>query len=82
MENELKKLIIEILNLEDISITDIDSNMSLFNDGLNLDSIDALELGVAIRKKYNINIDTEKDDVVKIFSSVATLADYIQITQK
>lgn len=82
MENELKELIIEVLNLEDISITDIDSDMPLFNDGLNLDSIDALELGVAIRKKYNINIDTEKDDVVKIFSSVTTLADYIQITRK
>jgi acyl carrier protein len=82
MENELKELIIEVLNLEDISITDIDSDMPLFNDGLNLDSIDALELGVAIRKKYNINIDTEKDDVVKIFSSVTTLADYIQTTRK
>ncbi len=82
MENELKELIIEVLNLEDISITDIDSNMPLFNDGLNLDSIDALELGVAIRKKYNINIDTEKDDVVKIFSSVTSLADYIQTSRK
>jgi acyl carrier protein len=43
-----------------------------------LDSIDALELGLAIRKKYNVKIDAEKEDVVRIFSSVASLAEYIQ----
>ncbi|PPD47364.1 MAG: acyl carrier protein [Methylobacter sp.] len=78
MENELKQLIIDALDLEDISIADIDSQAPLFNDGLGLDSIDALELGLAIRKKYNVKIDAEKEDVVKIFSSVATLAAYIQ----
>jgi len=78
MENELKQLIIDALDLEDISIADIDSQSPLFNDGLGLDSIDALELGLAIRKKYNVKIDAEKEDVVKIFSSVATLAAYIQ----
>jgi len=78
MENELKQLIIDALDLEDISIADIDSQTPLFNDGLGLDSIDALELGLAIRKKYNVKIDAEKEDVVKIFSSVATLAAYIQ----
>jgi acyl carrier protein len=78
MENELKQLIIDTLDLEDISVADIDSHAPLFNDGLGLDSIDALELGLAIRKKYNIKIDAEKEDVVKIFASVSTLADYIQ----
>jgi len=78
MENELKQLIIDALDLEDISIAEIDSQAPLFNDGLGLDSIDALELGLAIRKKYNVKIDAEKEDVVKIFSSVATLAAYIQ----
>jgi len=77
MENELKQLIIDALDLEDISVTDIDSHAPLFNEGLGLDSIDALELGLAIRKKYNVKIDAEKEDVVKIFSSVSTLADYI-----
>jgi acyl carrier protein len=81
MENELKQLIIDALDLEDISIADIDSQAPLFNDGLGLDSIDALELGLAIRKKYNVKIDAEKEDVVKIFSSVATLAAYIQAEQ-
>jgi acyl carrier protein len=78
MENELKQLIIDTLDLEDISVADIDSDAPLFNDGLGLDSIDALELGLAIRKKYDVKIDAEKEDVVKIFSSVATLAAYIQ----
>lgn len=50
MENELKQLIIDALALEDISINDIDSHAPLFNEGLGLDSIDALELGLAIRK--------------------------------
>jgi len=78
MENELKQLIIDTLDLEDISVDDIDNHAPLFNDGLGLDSIDALELGLAIRKKYNVKIDAEKEDVVKIFASVSALADYIQ----
>ncbi|TAN67910.1 MAG: acyl carrier protein [Methylobacter sp.] len=78
MENELKQLIIDTLDLEDISVSDIDSHAALFNDGLGLDSIDALELGLAIRKKYNVKIDVEKEDVVKIFFSVSTLAEYMQ----
>ncbi|MCX7096953.1 MAG: phosphopantetheine-binding protein [Methylococcales bacterium] len=78
LENELKQLIIDSLDLEDIGVADIDSQEALFNEGLGLDSIDALELGLAIRKKYNVRIDAEKDDVVKIFASVATLASYIE----
>ncbi|MGD0961750.1 MAG: phosphopantetheine-binding protein [Methylomonas sp.] len=78
LETELKRLIIDALALEDIDIEDIDSQAQLFNDGLGLDSIDALELGLAIRKKYNIKIDTEKDDVVKIFASVSALAQFIE----
>ena len=78
MENELKQLIIETLDLEDIGIDDIDSEAALFNDGLGLDSIDALELGLAIRKKYNVKINAEKEDVALIFASVSALAHYIE----
>lgn len=78
MENELKQLIIDTLDLEDIGIDDIDNNAALFNEGLGLDSIDALELGLAIRKKYCVKINAEKEDVAKIFASVSTLANYIQ----
>ena len=82
LENELKQLIIDSLDLEDLSIDEIDSQETLFNEGLGLDSIDALELGLAIRKKYDVRIDAEKDDVVEIFKSVSTLADYIESEQK
>ena len=78
LENDLKQLIIESLDLEDISANEIDSHEALFNEGLGLDSIDALELGLAIRKKYNVRIDAEKVDVVKIFASVAALAEFIE----
>ncbi|MGR9086632.1 MAG: phosphopantetheine-binding protein, partial [Gammaproteobacteria bacterium] len=63
---------------EDIRVEDIDSHDALFNEGLGLDSIDALELGLAIRKKYNVKIDAEKEDVAKIFASVASLANYLK----
>jgi len=82
LENELKKLIIESLDLEDVGVGDIDSQEPLFNEGLGLDSIDALELGLAIRKKYNVRIDAEKDDVEKIFASVAALAEFIESEQR
>lgn len=50
LHNEIKLLIIEALNLEDISVDDIETDAPLFGDGLGLDSIDALELGLAIKK--------------------------------
>lgn len=78
METEIKQLIIDTLALEDVDVADIDSNAALFNDGLGLDSIDALELGLAIRKTYQVKIDAERDDVIKIFASVAALAEYIE----
>jgi acyl carrier protein len=78
LETEIKKLIVDTLALDDVEFEDIDSHAPLFNEGLGLDSIDALELGLAIRKKYNIKIDSEKDDVVKIFSSVNALSDFIK----
>ncbi|MDT4288857.1 phosphopantetheine-binding protein [Methylomonas sp. MO1] len=78
METEIKHLIIDTLALEDVDVADIDSHAALFNDGLGLDSIDALELGLAIRKTYQVKIDAERDDVVKIFGSVAALAQFIE----
>ncbi|MGI2881635.1 phosphopantetheine-binding protein [Vibrio furnissii] len=77
LHNETKQLIIDALNLEDISIDDIDTEAPLFGDGLGLDSIDALELGLAIKKKYNIVIDADDTNTRQHFSSVANLAQYI-----
>ncbi len=81
MKNELKQLIIDCLDLEDLTVEDINSEEALFNEGLGLDSIDALELGLVIRKRYDVRIDQDKDDVVNIFSSVATLAKFIESEQ-
>ena len=77
LEEELKALIIESLNLEELSIDDINSNDTLFGEGLGLDSIDALELGLAIYKKYNVKFNSE-DNSKAHFASVAVLAKYIQ----
>ncbi len=76
-EQAIKKLIIEVLNLEDTSPDDIDSAAPLFGDGLGLDSIDALELGVAIRRQYNVNLDVDSEEVREYFASVANLARFV-----
>ncbi len=71
LHTELKTLIIDVLNLEDITVEDIDTDAPLFNDGLGLDSIDALELGLAIKKTYNIVIDA--DDTITVNTSHQSL---------
>ena len=74
---EIKQLIIDSLNLEDLSVDDIETEAPLFVDGLGLDSIDALELGMAIKQKYGITLSSNKEEMKKCFDSVKTLADYI-----
>ncbi|WP_258808270.1 phosphopantetheine-binding protein [Pseudidiomarina sp. CB1] len=77
---ELKTLIIEALDLEDITVADIKDSAPLFsddNDGLDLDSIDALELGLAIKKKFDVKLDANSEDTKKHFYSVDTLADFV-----
>lgn len=79
LELEIKKLIVEALKLEDLSPEDIASDEALFGDsGLGLDSIDALELGVAIRKAFGIKIDTVTDEVKVHFANVRNLAAFIR----
>jgi acyl carrier protein len=78
LEIELKKLIVDALKLEDIAWDEVDSAAPLFGDGLGLDSIDALELGVAIRQKYGIKIETVNDEIRAHFFSVRSLAAFIE----
>ncbi len=78
IENELKELIIKSLELEDITVDDIEDEAPLFIDGLGLDSIDALELGMALKKKYNLQMSSNKEENKKYFYSVKTLADYVR----
>ena len=78
LEAELKQLIIDSLDLEDIRPEDIDSAAPLFVDGLGLDSIDALELGLHIQKKYNIKLDANAEDTKQHFASVNALKALIE----
>jgi acyl carrier protein len=77
LNHELKQLIIDSLNLEDITPDDIIDDQPLFGEGLGLDSIDALELGVAIKKKYNITIDAEDKNTREYFASIDNLAKFV-----
>lgn len=75
---ELKRLIVDALHLDDVSPGDIGDDMQLFGeDGLGLDSIDALELGVALHKKYRLKLDRDDQRIREHFQSVRTLADLI-----
>ncbi|MBS6603653.1 MAG: acyl carrier protein [Brachyspira sp.] len=78
LEDEIKELIIKALELEDIAPSDIKDEDALFIDGLGLDSIDALELGMALKKKYNLTLSSDKEENSKHFYSVKTLADFIR----
>ncbi len=77
LKKEIKELIIKSLDLEDITVDDIKDDEPLFNDGLCLDSIDALEIGMALQKKYKLSMDSDKEQNSKYFYSVNTLADYV-----
>ena len=77
-ERALAELLVESLNLEDIDPAGIDPEAPLFNTGLGLDSIDALELSLAISKKYGLQLRSDNEDNRKIFASLRALSDYVQ----
>ena len=78
LEDEIKDLIIKSLDLEDITIDDIKDEEALFGEGLGLDSIDALELGMALKRNFNLVLSANKEENVKHFYSVNTLAELIR----
>lgn len=78
---QLKKQIIEVLNLEDMTVTDIETEAPLFGEGLGLDSIDALELIVLLEREYGIKL-TNPAEGKEIFKSVATIAEYVSRNRK
>lgn len=81
LHDEIKQLIIDVLNLEEITPDDIETDAPLFGDGLGLDSIDALELGLAIKNRYGIVLSAESEDTKQVFYSVKTLADFVSSQQ-
>jgi acyl carrier protein len=77
IEAELKILIVEVLMLEDVKPSDIDSEAAIFGAGLGLDSIDALELALAIGKRYGVKIKSDDERNREIFASVRNLAAFV-----
>jgi len=77
LDLEIKNLIISTLNLEGVSPDDIDTDAPLFGNGLGLDSIDALELGLAVKNQYGVVLSAESEEMRKHFYSVATLTAFI-----
>ena len=77
LRENLKKLIVERLNLIDITPEDIGDDLPLFKTGLGLDSIDALELTLQVEKEYGVKV-ANSEQALKAFQSVATLAEFIE----
>ena len=79
---EIQQLIVDALELEDVQPEDIRPDMPLFSeDGLGLDSIDAMELGVALKRRYQVTLNQETQDVDKHFANVAALARFVANNQ-
>lgn len=76
LSTEIKQLIIDTLNLEGMTPEEIDAEAPLFGDGLGLDSIDALELGLALKNRYGVVLSAESQDMRQHFYSVETLAKF------
>lgn len=76
-EEQVASLIVESLNLEDVNPEEIDPEAPLFGDGLGLDSIDGLEIALALSKKYGVKLRADDPDNVKIFASLRSLAAYV-----
>lgn len=77
LESEIKDLIISALALEDLTPDDIDSAEPLFVKGLGLDSIDALELGLALQRRYGVSVSADSEETRSYFSSVQALAAFV-----
>lgn len=82
LEKEVAQIIIDSLGLEDLTAEEINPEEPLFNDGLGLDSIDALELSVSLSKAYGIELRNNEANNKEIFSSLRSLTQYIDQNTK
>lgn len=78
LEREIGMMIVDTLNLEDVSVDDIDVSAPLFGEGLGLDSIDALELALTLSQKYGVQIQSGQQQNRQIFGSLAALANFVE----
>jgi acyl carrier protein len=77
LEQEIRELILASVDVEGLSAEDLAPGAGLFADGIGLDSIDALEIGAALRKKYHVKFRANADENRGFFKSIATLADFV-----
>ena len=82
IETKLKETVVSALDLEDLTPADIETDVPLFGEGLGLDSIDAMEFGMAVKKAFGVSFSSNPADNKQIFRSVKTLADYVEAQQK
>jgi acyl carrier protein len=82
LEQDIKDMIIATLSLEDLTPDDIDPEAPLFVEGLGLDSIDALELGLALQKRYGVSLSGDNDEARRHFHSVRSLAAFVAGSRK
>lgn len=78
LELEVAQLIVEALNLEDVEAASIDPDAALFREGLGLDSIDALELALAISNKYGFKLRSDDENNKAVFASLRALARHVE----
>lgn len=77
-EAEMAALMVEVLNLEDIEATEIDPNEPLFGEGLGLDSIDALEIALAISQQYGVEMKAEDESTRDAFATLKSLCQFVE----
>jgi acyl carrier protein len=77
LETDIKRIIIDALMLEDTSVDDIETDAALFDSGLGLDSIDALEIAIALENNYGVTIEDDPEKNQQIFASVGSLARFV-----
>lgn len=81
LEAEIKQLIVEVLALEDVTAEDIDSDAPLFNEGLGLDSIDSLDLAMALEQRYGVHGSQDPSENVRRFASVRNLVAFVSASR-
>ncbi len=81
LEARIKAVIVDSLMLEDVKPEEIESDAPLFVEGLGLDSIDALELALALHKEFGVRTEADDERNREIFHSVSSLAEFIRTEQ-
>lgn len=75
---KMAELLVEVLNLEDIEANEIDPTEPLFGDGLGLDSIDALEIALAVSQEHGVQMQAEDESTREAFATLASLAEFVE----